>query len=237
MKEQLLLLVQIQAVDQKRSKQKDEEKRLPAKLLADEQILNNKKEELAQLRSKIAQGDKDRRNKELELKVHEENIVKIKERLSKLKTNEEYKANIKEVDLANIKKGEMEEALLISMDEGDILRKEAASQESLLRELERQFNEEKRKVEEELNRLSTSVRSIEEEWASLAEKVEKPILEQYKNLLVKCRGFAVVAVEGNTCSGCHFNLPPQLIAEVRVGETILTCSYCHRILYVPAKVG
>lgn len=237
MKDQIHLLVQIQGIDLKRNKQKDEEKKLPEKLKAAEQTINKKKEEVAQLRAKAAQRDKERREKELELKIHEENIVKLKEKLTKLKTNEEYKANLKEIDLANIKKGELEETLLMSMDEGDLLKKELSSQEGTLREVERQFNAEKQAIEAELSRLSVSGQAIDAEWASLAEKAEKAILDQYKKLLLMGKGLAVVSVEGNTCSGCHFNLPPQLIAEVRTGEKLLTCTYCHRILYVPVKAG
>jgi predicted nucleic acid-binding Zn-ribbon protein len=239
-KEQLLLLAQIQAIDLKRSKQREEEKKIPEKMKSAEEVLLKKKEALDQTRIRIAQIEKERREKELDLKVQEGLIVKLREKLAKLKTNEEYKANLKEIESAKNRKGEQEETLLVNMDEGDRLKKEVTEKEGSLAEAELQFTSEKQAMETALGQLSETARSTEQEWTTLAEQANKPLLEQYKRLLQMCRGVAVVQVEGRTCCGCHMNLPPQIIAEVRIGEKLLTCTYCHRILYLlpaPPKEG
>jgi len=236
--DQVLLLVKIQEVDLRKSQYQIDEKALPEKLKIVKQILQKKKEEFTQLQLKSTELDKGKRDKELDLKVQEEQIVKLRDRLAKLKTNDEYKANLKEIESAKVKKGELEEAILVSMEESDLLKKEISAGTQSITEAEQQFQVEKGKIEEALNQLSVSVRSIETEWVSLSEMLEKNILEDYKKLLIQRKGLAVVPLNGNTCGGCNFSLPPQLVSQVKVGEKILTCTYCSRMLYyLPAKVA
>ena len=52
-------------------------------------------------------------------------------------------------------------------------------------------------------------------------------------------GVAVAEARNRSCSACFMSLRPQVMAEVRRGEDIITCDNCGRILYVvppePAK--
>lgn len=236
MKDQVLLLMKLQEVDFRRGQHQVEEKALPERLQIAEQVLQKKKEELAQLQAKSAEMDKGRRDKEMDLKVQEEQVIKLRDRLIKLKTNEEYKANLKEIENAKVRKGELEESLLVSMEEGDNLKKEIVARAQGVTEAEQSFQSEKEKIEEALKMLSVTASSIEAEWVSLSEMSDKNILEEYKKLIIKRKGLAVVPLTGNICGGCHFSLPPQVVAQVKTGDKILTCTYCHRMLYAPAKI-
>jgi RNase P subunit RPR2 len=44
-------------------------------------------------------------------------------------------------------------------------------------------------------------------------------------------GKGIVAIKGNVCTGCHMILPVQFANEVRLGEEIVFCPYCSRILF------
>ncbi|MET0752364.1 MAG: C4-type zinc ribbon domain-containing protein [Pyrinomonadaceae bacterium] len=58
----------------------------------------------------------------------------------------------------------------------------------------------------------------------------------YNRLTQRSRdGIAVAEVKNGACSACFMALRPQMQAEVRKGNAILTCENCTRILYVPAK--
>ena len=231
MNDQVLLLVKLQEIDIRRSQHQIEEKSLPEKLQIAEQALQKKKEAFSQLQTKAAEKDKEKREKELELKVQEEQVVKLRDRLMKLKTNEEYKANLKEIESAKVRKGALEESLLIAMEEGDLLKKEIGACAQSITETEQEFQIEKEKIETALNALSVTARSIEAEWIALSEMADKNILDDYKRILIQRKGLAVVPLNGSICGGCNFSLPPQLVAQVKTGEKILTCTYCSRILY------
>jgi RNase P subunit RPR2 len=44
-------------------------------------------------------------------------------------------------------------------------------------------------------------------------------------------GRGIVAIKGGVCMGCHMILPVQFANSVRIGEEIVFCPYCSRILY------
>lgn len=232
----MLLLVKMQSVDLKRSQHQIEGKSLPEKLQAAQLVVQKKKDAYAQLQQKSTERDKGKREKELDLKVQEEQVVKLRERLVKLKTNDEYKANLKEIEAAKSRKGELEEALLVSMEEADLLKNEIATCAQEVTDAEAAFLVEKEKITSAMTALSESAHTIETEWQEFATLADKNILDQYKRLITLKKGVAVVPLNGTTCGGCHFSLPPQLIAEVKVGEKVLTCTYCNRMLYFAPKV-
>jgi predicted nucleic acid-binding Zn-ribbon protein len=236
LKDQVLLLVKMQAVDLRKNQQQVEEKSLPEKLKAAESSLQKKKEDYAKLQLKSSEREKGKREKELDLKVQEEQIVKLRERLSRLKTNEEYKANLKEIEIAKVRKGDLEESLLVAMDEGDLLKKEIASSAEAVANAEKIFLEDQEKINAAIAALSESSRAIEAQWQEISVLLDKNILLEYKRLLTLRKGVAIASLNGKTCGGCNVSLPPQLVAEVKIGEKILSCTYCSRMLYSPATI-
>ncbi len=231
MKEQLALLIQLQELDLQLNQQKGEQKTLPEKLKLSEQPLIEARAAVAEAKTTLDQLNKERKEKEQALQAAEEKIVKLKGRLTELKTNKEYQAHLQEIESANAEKGKTEELLLNVMEKGDSLKKEVASKEAALAVQEKIFGGEKAQMEAQLTQISESAQKLEVEWNVLAEKIEKGLLQEYKRLAASRKGVAVAPLKGNICTGCHFSLPPQLIAEVKMATKIHTCTYCHRILY------
>src|SRR6266487_2495409 len=56
---------------------------------------------------------KERRSHEQDLEAHEAHTEKMKSRLSELKSNKEYQAHLFEIEVANKKKGDIEEKILL----------------------------------------------------------------------------------------------------------------------------
>ena len=233
--EQLSLLVQLQAVDRELFQQKEDAKRPTETLQAAEQALKNIEGELEKVQTAITQLEKKKKKDELELKVCEDHIIQLREKLPRLKTNEEYKALLSEIESAKTRKRSQEDGLLVFMEDDERLRGEIVLKEQAVTEAKRLFVIQKQETEAALRQLETRSRSIEERSIILAADIEKDLLDQYRKLLIVCRGLAVVPITGNICTGCHFNIPPQKAAEVKKGDQIHTCTYCNRILHVAVK--
>ncbi len=230
-KAQISLLVQIQKMDLDRTQQKDEQDDFPEKLKEAEQPLMEARAVFTALKASLEQVDKVKKDKELELQIAEEKIPKLKSRLTDLKTNKEYHAHLQEIEAAEKDKDNIEEQLLILMEESDVMKKDLDLKASVMEAEEKKFYSEKKKLENGIHQISESAKRLEEEWQVLAGQIEKDLLEDYKRLYSSRKGLAVSPLKGNICSGCHFSLPPQLVAEVKKEEKIITCSYCHRMLY------
>ena len=174
---------------------------------------------------------KERRSAEQELSVQEEHIHKIRGRLNELKTNKEYQAHLFEIELARKKKDLLEEGVLSVLERIEQNEKEAKEFEEHLREAEEKFNREKEHLESQIHTLNQERSELERQHQEHARLMDAKILARYSKLKTARKGFAVAQVRNGTCSGCRLQIPPQLVAEVKRGDELLNCSYCHRILY------
>jgi predicted nucleic acid-binding Zn-ribbon protein len=60
----------------------------------------------------------------------------------------------------------------------------------------------------------------------------KPMSAMYSRISARIRdGVAVAEARNRSCSACFMALRPQVMAEIRRGEEIITCDNCGRILY------
>jgi predicted nucleic acid-binding Zn-ribbon protein len=78
------------------------------------------------------------------------------------------------------------------------------------------------------DRLATARKEREEVFASLP----KPMSNLYSRIKARIRdGVAVAEARNRSCTACFMSLRPQVMAEIRRGEEVITCDNCGRILY------
>ena len=123
MKEQIALLVKLQAMDLKRQKDKERLKDFPEKMAIAEKPLLDARSEIETSRKCLETLNKERKEDELALQIIEDKIVKLKLRLTDLKTNKEYHAHLQEIAAARKGKSETEDHLLNVMETIDLLKK------------------------------------------------------------------------------------------------------------------
>lgn len=233
MNEQLRSLIRLQEIHTQLDQLQINTNRLPEAIdQAEKSVLQSRKE------NEKAQGRyesmiRDRKQKEIDLAEQEERQVKLQRRVTEVKTNKEYQALQEETAISNKTKGDLEEAILILMDQVDQVHQEAERRQKAAAEAERHFESEKLRVEKELAENQIKIRQVEQETNEVEERLEKGILEDYRKLRVLRNGLGVVPVKEGTCLGCSLALPPQVFADVKKNESILSCSYCRRFLYWP----
>lgn len=232
MNEQLEKLIRLQEIDRKRELYRETRDRLPQQIDLAQGALQRAKQIQQQFQADQERLGKERKEKERDLQVAEEKLSKLKTRLTELKTNKEYQAHLSEMEVAKADISRIEEELLLLMDHADTAKKKESEEAAKVSEEEKRFTAEKVRLEERLSELEREVEGLIEEEAELLKRLDPKLLQEYRQLIKTRKGLAVVALEKTTCSGCHFSLPPQLVTEVKKMEKILTCSYCHRILYL-----
>lgn len=123
-----------------------------------------------------------------------------------------------------------EEAVLIS-DQLEQIQKQL--QESL-ETLNKEKKVYRKKVEDYLRQkqeLEDKLMAVEQGIELLQKTIAPEIMELY-NLNTKRLGYAVLSmVEHNTCSACHLGIPALLLKEVKLGQSMVKCENCGRILY------
>jgi predicted nucleic acid-binding Zn-ribbon protein len=153
------------------------------------------------------------------------------------KKPDEYTAAIREADAARKQISALETQILEQMEQLEqaesSLQERAGEIASLNSDREaklKAFDDETGTIGD---RLAIARTEREEVFASLP----KPMSALYSRIGARIRdGVAVAEARNRSCSACFMSLRPQVMAEVRRGEEIITCDNCGRILYVaPAE--
>jgi len=228
---QLTPLIELQTLDLRLMEIKDQQRKTPDLIQSAETPLKDAQQAFKQATSSVEALVKERRDKERDLEAQEDHISKLRGRLTELKTNKEYQAHLFEIEMANKKKGEIEDQILLLMERIEKHQQDAKQAQTKSAEAERVFKQEKSRLEQLLADLSGELAQLEQKHQEIAVRVDKASLERYRKLKAMRKDLAVVPVRNGNCTGCRLQLPPQLVAEVKRSDQLLACSYCHRILY------
>jgi mannitol/fructose-specific phosphotransferase system IIA component (Ntr-type) len=76
----------------------------------------------------------------------------------------------------------------------------------------------------------THLKALEKNIAELAEDLPADIRKTFKNLL-EHYDTAVVPMAKGICTGCGFTVPTILAYEVQIGQKLIQCPRCTRVLY------
>ncbi|MBI5097468.1 MAG: hypothetical protein HZB32_07560, partial [Nitrospirae bacterium] len=139
--EQLRFLVQIQEKDSRILEIAEKQKILPDIIASLRVILEREEVNLSEAVTDHDNASKERRDLEGRLKDAEEKVRKLKGRISEIKTNKEYQALLKEIELAGQEKSDIEEKILILMEKIDVLNAVRTDKERIVAEEERKFKE------------------------------------------------------------------------------------------------
>jgi hypothetical protein len=234
MKEHLGRLIALQEADLRLEELAERKRRIPEMVEAARQPLQAAQALRDSAKQAAEKTGKERKACEQELAEQEQTIGKLQDRTTKgeIKTNREYQAHLLEIELAKKKRGEIEERLLILMDAVDVKKKESAQAEAAAKEAEQRFNAEKTALEGSVGALDEELAGLRQKREALTAAIEPALLKRYEKLRAGKKGQALAGInkDGN-CMACRLQVQPQVVAEVKRATAILTCSYCHRILY------
>jgi len=230
-KEQLRQLVALQKVDAEIYQYRRELKEKPAALEEMKKQFEAKKARLKELEDAFKADQVRRKEFELELQSKEDNIAKANTQLSQIKTNKEYTAKISEIENLKADMSVVEEKILMSFDQTDKIKSEIDQEKEVLATEEKKYQEAKQQVESEIEELKKKVQGLEQERQGITPGIEKTMLSRYEKILVNKNGLAIVPRQGSSCGGCYMNIPAQVINEIKIGDKIIFCEMCARILY------
>ena len=153
------------------------------------------------------------------------------------KKQDEYTAAIREADAARKQISTLETQVLEQMESFE--KAEAALEEradeiaSLNSDREARLKAFDEETQRQSEQLIVSRREREQVFANLP----KAMSTMYSRISARIRdGVAVAEARNRSCTACFMSLRPQVMAEIRRGEDIITCDNCGRILYwVPSE--
>lgn len=186
---------------------------------------------VARTKERVAEALKRRRDHERELQDFEGKISKYNDQSRDVKTNEQYKAIMHEIETVRGQIGQVEEKILLAMED-------AENQEKLVREEEKAVAARKGEFDARRAALARERDAIQAERTVAAagrDEVLKGIpqdaLEIYQRIAKPRGGVGLARARDERCSGCNVRIRPQVFADVRKNNQIIQCETCKRILY------
>jgi len=228
--------IELQQIDHKIAEMGSRIASLPARIKAIEDQLKDFLSAFDAAKHRLAANQKERREFDAEIQQINAKITKHRDQLYQVKTNEQYRAMLKEIEGEEGNIGKIEDRILEKMVESE--------------QLEKQIGDASQKLDSEKARVARESGALEaERQAAIVERdqltarrneLASSLTEEIRNLYEKLRrarqGMAVAEVRDGFCMGCHVRLRPQAFNDVSTSDGLFTCENCVRILYYDPPV-
>lgn len=237
MKAELKQLIALQQTDTSIRRLQADIQAIPQRRAEIEKEFDQRAFEIRAIEARRDTARAERTRLETELAEQKSRAERADRNLMSSQNEHEYTSAIREADAARKAASQLETQILEQMEALEQSEKElqerAPEVEKLRGEMETRFKE----FEAQTKRQEAELVTARKEREQLLATLPKPMSSLYNRIAARIRdGVAVAEARNGSCSSCFMALRPQMMAEVRRGDDIITCDNCNRILYyVPAE--
>jgi predicted nucleic acid-binding Zn-ribbon protein len=227
-------LLKLQDTDKEIRRLQDEVAELPKRVAVIEQKLAGTKAQLEKAQTAVKADEAARRKYETNISDLRGKISKYRDQSLDVKTNDQYKALLHEIQFAEKEITANEDKILELMVNADARDKEVKAAQAELKaetaEIEQEKEQARRRTAED-EKLLAEARGKRDQ---LRTGVREDLLRHYERVS-KFRGSGISEVRDHKCMACQVMLRPQTYNEVRSGTQTIVCDSCQRILYFDPK--
>lgn len=237
MKAELEKLIALQNLDTTIRRLEKELEAIPQRRAEIEREFDQRAFEIRALETRRDEAKHTRARLENEVVEQRGRAERAERNLMSSKKQDEYTAAIREADAARKQISTLETQILEQMEvleKADAALKERADEIATLNS-DREAR--LKAFDEETQQQSQQLIAARAERDQIFANLPKPMSAMYSRISARIRdGVAVAEARNRSCSACFMALRPQVMAEIRRGEDIITCDNCGRILYyVPSE--
>jgi predicted nucleic acid-binding Zn-ribbon protein len=223
-------LLHVQDADKAIRRLQDEIAELPKRVAAIEHKLADTKLKLERAQTAFQADEGVRRKYESTISDLRGRISKYRDQSLDVKTNDQYKALLHEIQFAEKEIAATEDKILELMVNADARDKEVKAAQADLKaqaaEIEKEKEQARQRTAEDEKQLT--------EWRAKRNQmragVNEDLLRHYERVS-KFRGSGISEVRDHKCMACQVMLRPQIYNDVRTGQQTVVCDSCQRVLY------
>ncbi len=195
-----------------------------------DQRVASEKGRLESAREAFETSRKTRRDNESQVQALEEKRSKYKGQLMDVRTNKEYTAMLHEIETVERDIGRHEDQILEEMERAEGLAAEVAREEEAFKSIEAEARVENGELDARQARLGDERKRVATERERVVEQIPEEPLKLYLRV-AGLRGSGAAEARDAMCQACHVKMRLQVWVALKVGEQILRCEACNRILY------
>ncbi len=201
-------------------------------------------EEWNGLNERASTRRKDADRHELDLKVSEDQVAKLRTALNSAKTNKEYASILTQINTLKADNAKLEESTLKVMQDVDAIRADADKIQAQIDAESNRLAEIKQNNAAEIEKLNGMLAELQAKRDEAVKGIDAEVLTAFERVAERYEGEAMSAiqVEGKKppftyiCGGCFMTLNAEHANALRVRDEVRTCDNCGRILYMePSK--
>ncbi|HEX2329736.1 MAG TPA: C4-type zinc ribbon domain-containing protein [Candidatus Angelobacter sp.] len=223
-------LIELEKVDREIARLTDEIAALPRRVAEIESKLAGDKAEVEKARQAIKNNEAARRKHESDIQTFQQKIVKYREQSSSVKTNDEYRALMHEVEFAEKQISGCEDKILELMISLENDEKKLKAAEADLKTESAAVEKEKEEARKRTAEDESQLKDLNGQRTQLRSTVGDSALAHYDRVL-RQRKSAIAEAREQKCQACFVMVRPQTWQELKSNDQIITCSSCGRILY------
>ena len=237
MKAELEQLIALQNADTSIRRLQAEIEAIPRRRAEIEKEFDQRAFEIRELERQRDDSRQERVRLETEIQEQRERAERAERNLMSSKKQDEYTAAIREADAARKHISQLETQILEKMESFEQAESKLKEREPEMARLSTEMEARVKEFEELTLTQQEQLEANRKERERLAAMLPKNMSSLYNRISARIRdGIAVAEARNGSCTACFMSLRPQVMAEVRRGDDVITCDNCNRILYyVPAE--
>jgi predicted nucleic acid-binding Zn-ribbon protein len=201
-------------------------------------ILTTQEELLSRLKKSFIEKDQEFERARLQETEYREFLIQAEQarehaekNMDVISTQREYEALDKEIRDAADKEAQYRKDLQKEERLLSELKEQMDQSAGLIEQQEQELTTHRAGVERDIAEKTGHIRELEAAEQDLNRDMDPEVFFKFERIIRNKMGKGIVAIKGNVCTGCHMILPVQFANEVRLGEEIVFCPYCSRILF------
>lgn len=230
METRLRLLFALQKVDLGLNELEEMKGDLPFTVKKLQESLDSKLHTKAELEQMVQQSAVSRDATDVEILALKERIEKYKAQQFQVKTNKQYDALTREIELSQVRIMKLQVEMEAMEGRMTVAHNDAEQLQPEINELEVELAERRKELDAVTKEHEDEEAKLQHEREKIVARIAKTDYQLYERIRKAKDGRAVVPVKRNSCGGCFNRVPPQRILELRKNDALMTCERCGRIL-------
>lgn len=227
----LINLIKLQQLDQRIQELKKVEQEGPLKLEAVEAELEAAEQKVEESLAGEQEMIKRRRDLETEIEDYDRKIIENQSRQLLVKTNEEYRAILKENDFLRKANSTREDEVLELMEAVETLSRENKELTVWLEDQKKALAQKEKDIRKWIAASAKELGSMDVQRAGILRDIPDNFIALYERVYERHKGKAVVSIIDGVCQECHMKIPPQKFNELQRNDKLMSCPNCARIMF------
>ncbi len=213
---------------------KNEALALVVSRLGDSEALAEARVSLATEEERLVELERSQRDVEREVEDLRSKVALLEEKLygGSVKNPKELASLQEQVEHLKRKRRGQEDEVLDIMTEAEAMQKNVSLKSREVARIDEDWRAEQAALSGEQVELGAALADLDQKRKDLISRIDAASLELYQGLRRKRQGRAVAKVEQGMCQGCRIVLPLNVLQRARIGQELVQCSSCERILYL-----